>query len=98
MIDADAYFNLADYYLFDRIEEGRGERIALRFGDRSWTYADVAERTRRMVSVYADLGLRPEDLKKNIDQIYRSNHKCCEFCEKRSKCFELKTKQLLPKL
>ncbi len=61
MIDADAYFNLADYYLFDRIEEGRGERIALRFGDRSWTYADVAERTRRMVSVYADLGLRPEE-------------------------------------
>ena len=31
--------NLADYYLFDRIAEGRGDRVALRFGDRRYSYA-----------------------------------------------------------
>ena len=28
-------FNLADYFLFDRVREGRGDKVALRFGDRS---------------------------------------------------------------
>lgn len=61
MYDVEERFNLADYYLFDRLEEGHGHRIALRFGDRQWTYEEVAQKTRCMVSVYADLGLRPED-------------------------------------
>lgn len=53
--------NLADYYLFDRIREGRGDRTAIRFGDRAWTYAEVADRTRRTVAVLQALGLRPEE-------------------------------------
>ena len=28
-------FNLADYYLFAREREGKGDKIAIRFGDRS---------------------------------------------------------------
>ena len=38
-------FNLADYFLFDRLREGHGGRVALRYGERGWTYAEVAERS-----------------------------------------------------
>lgn len=38
-------FNLADYFLFDRLREGLGHVVALRYGERSWSYADVAERS-----------------------------------------------------
>jgi benzoate-CoA ligase family protein len=37
--------NLADYYVHDRIREGRGAHPAIRFGERSYSYAEVAERT-----------------------------------------------------
>ena len=40
-------FNLADYFLFDRLNEGMGDDVALRFGDRTWTYEDVAGRDRK---------------------------------------------------
>ncbi|MCB9546266.1 MAG: benzoate-CoA ligase family protein [Myxococcales bacterium] len=52
-------FNLADYYLFDRLAEGAGGRTALRFGERAWTYAEVADRSRRMAAAYAAAGLHP---------------------------------------
>lgn len=52
--------NLADYFLFDRLAEGHGERIALRFGDRSWTYAEVAERARALARWLVDRGVAPE--------------------------------------
>lgn len=61
MVELPETFNLADYYLFDRLAEGRGWRTAIRFGDRSWTYDEVADRTLRMVAVLQDLGLRPGD-------------------------------------
>ncbi len=54
-------FNLADYYLFDRIAEGSGARTALRFGDRSWTYDEVADRTSRTADVLLRTGLRHGD-------------------------------------
>jgi len=53
-------FNLADYFLFDRIAEGKGDKIALRFGDRSWTYAEVADRSRALARYLVDVGLRSE--------------------------------------
>jgi benzoate-CoA ligase family protein len=54
-------FNLADYFLFDREREGKGGKVALRFGDRAWTYSDVAERSRALARYLVDSGLRPED-------------------------------------
>ncbi|NVB81545.1 MAG: benzoate-CoA ligase family protein [Kofleriaceae bacterium] len=53
-------FNLADYWLFDRIREDKGGKVALRFGDRSWTYAEVAERSRALANFLVDSGLKPE--------------------------------------
>jgi benzoate-CoA ligase family protein len=52
--------NLADYFLFDREKEGRGGRIALRFGDRTWTYTQVADRARSLAKFLVAGGLRPE--------------------------------------
>jgi acyl-coenzyme A synthetase/AMP-(fatty) acid ligase len=34
-------FNIADYFLDDRIREGRGDRVAIEVGDQRWTYAQV---------------------------------------------------------
>jgi benzoate-CoA ligase family protein len=52
-------FNLADYWLFGRLGEGKGNKVALRFGDRSWTYAEVADRSLSLAFALVDLGLRP---------------------------------------
>ncbi|MDH4037655.1 MAG: benzoate-CoA ligase family protein [Candidatus Krumholzibacteria bacterium] len=38
-------FSLADYFLFDRLQEGLGEKTALRFGPRAYSYGDVAARS-----------------------------------------------------
>lgn len=53
-------FNLADYWLFDRLKEGKGSKVALRFGDRSWTYADVADRSRALARFLVENGVKPE--------------------------------------
>jgi len=53
-------FNLADYFLFDRLREGRGGRVAIRFGDRRWTYAEVAERSHALAGALAQLGVPAE--------------------------------------
>lgn len=54
-------FNLADYFLFDRLAEGLGERTALLFGDRVFTYAQVAERVRALQSHLAGAGVGREE-------------------------------------
>ncbi|WP_394823312.1 AMP-binding protein [Pendulispora albinea] len=61
MGDAPAFpsvFNLADYYLFDRLAEGLGDKVALRFGERAYTYARVAERTHQMASLLMESDIR----------------------------------------
>lgn len=53
-------FSLASYYLFDRInKDGLGSKKALLFGERSWTYAEVADKTRRMTGL-----LRAHDVRR----------------------------------
>ena len=47
-------FNLADYFLFDRLKEGLGKNVALRFGARAWTYDDVAEKSRAFASLLVE--------------------------------------------
>jgi benzoate-CoA ligase family protein len=51
-------FNLARYFLFDRLAEGMGERVALRWGERSFTYQDVADRTRATSTLIRSAGVR----------------------------------------
>ncbi len=54
-------FNLADYFLFDRLAEGLGAEAAVRFGARTWTYDDVAARTLGVASMLRAAGLRAEE-------------------------------------
>jgi benzoate-CoA ligase family protein len=53
-------FDLARYFLFEREKEGLGGKVALRFGERAWTYTDVADRSRGLARVLVDAGLAPE--------------------------------------
>lgn len=54
-------FNLADWFLFDRLREGRGDHVAIRYGARAWTYDEVAARTTRLCGALQHLGVRPEE-------------------------------------
>jgi len=53
-------FNLADYFLFDRLREGRGAHPAIRFGARAYSYDQVAARTRSLAGYFDAIGLAPE--------------------------------------
>lgn len=53
-------FNLADYFLFNRIDEGLGEKVAVRFGRRVYTYADIAERTQGLARFLRAVGVERE--------------------------------------
>jgi benzoate-CoA ligase family protein len=52
--------NLASYFLFDRETAGLGKKVAIRFGDRTWTYDSICERTRALARYFIDAGLLPE--------------------------------------
>ncbi len=54
-------FNVADYFLGDRIREGRGDRTALRLEDRELTYRDVEVLANRFGNLLRDRGVRREE-------------------------------------
>jgi benzoate-CoA ligase family protein len=51
-------FNLADYFLFERLREGLGSKVALRFGARSYTYDEVARHTRAFAAALEEADVR----------------------------------------
>ncbi len=51
-------FNLASYYLFDRIADGLAGKAAIRYGEREYSYELVALRSRAFASVLAKRGIR----------------------------------------
>ncbi len=53
-------FDLARYFLFDRLEEGLGDKVAVEYGDFKYTYHDVARRTRALALYWNELGLARE--------------------------------------
>ena len=54
-------FNLADYWLYDRVRDGRGDHVAVRMGDRTWTYAEVAEKSQALARSLQEYGVAPGD-------------------------------------
>jgi benzoate-CoA ligase family protein len=54
-------FNLARYFLLDRLEEGLGDKAAVLFGGRSYTYAEVARDSERLQRFLAAAGVRREE-------------------------------------
>ncbi|MEM9490875.1 MAG: benzoate-CoA ligase family protein, partial [Myxococcota bacterium] len=53
-------FNLADYFLFDRLSEGLGGKVAIRYGERAYTYGEVAERSRALARYLVSIGVSCE--------------------------------------
>jgi len=54
-------FNLADYFLYDRLKEGLGKRTAVRYGERRYSYASVADRAAKLGAYLQSVGLRAEE-------------------------------------
>ena len=54
-------FNMADYFLDARIREGRGGRVAVKVGDRQWSYAEVQGLSNRVRHALKDRGIGLED-------------------------------------
>ena len=55
------HLNLAAWLLDARVEEGRGERVALRLPDRELSYREVRELADRFANVLVGLGVRREE-------------------------------------
>src|SRR5688500_3354527 len=54
-------FNLADYFLYHNLEEGRETKTCLYFQDQTFTYADVARMSNRVGNTLRELGLVIEE-------------------------------------
>ncbi len=54
-------FNMAAYFLDDRVREGRGGRVAVETATGSWTYAEVQAMANRVRHLLGEAGLDQED-------------------------------------
>ncbi|HKP13881.1 MAG TPA: benzoate-CoA ligase family protein [Blastocatellia bacterium] len=54
-------FNMATYFLDDRIEEGKGNEIAVYYEDKQYTYREVQQMANRVGNVLLELGVEMED-------------------------------------
>jgi benzoate-CoA ligase family protein len=50
--------NMADYFLFDRIREGKGKRTAIRWGSTEICYQEVADRSAKLAEALSEHGVR----------------------------------------
>ncbi len=53
-------FNIADYFLDDRVREGRGDRIAVRTDEGTYTYAEMQRLANRYANLLAKSGVESE--------------------------------------
>ena len=54
-------FNLSTWLLDRHVDDGRGDRVAIRCGGASLTYADVLDRVERVATGLRAAGVRPEE-------------------------------------
>src|SRR3977135_1891387 len=54
-------FNMADYFLYHNLEEGRENKTCLYFEDQSWTYRDTAWMSNRVGNALREAGVEIED-------------------------------------
>lgn len=54
-------FNMADYFLYHNIEEGRENKTCLYYEDQSWTYGDTARMSNRVGNALRELELEAEN-------------------------------------
>ena len=61
MISFPEQFNMADYFLGDRIKEGKGDRVAVYCEDKQYTFSDVQQMANRAGNALLSLGVAMED-------------------------------------
>ena len=54
-------FNMADYFLYHNLEEGREQKVCLYFEDQTWTYGETVRLSNRAGNVLREVGARIED-------------------------------------
>ncbi|MGZ5482602.1 MAG: AMP-binding protein, partial [Pyrinomonadaceae bacterium] len=54
-------FNMADYFLYHNLEEGRENKVCLYFKDQTYTYGDAARMANRTGNALRELGVEMED-------------------------------------
>jgi len=54
-------FNMADYFLYHNLEEGRENKVCLYFEDQNWTYGETALLSNQAGNALRELGVEIED-------------------------------------
>jgi benzoate-CoA ligase len=54
-------FNMADYFLYHNLEEGRENKVCLYFEDQKWTFGEVARLSNQAGNAQRELGVEIED-------------------------------------
>src|SRR5467141_921650 len=54
-------FNMADYFLYHNVEEGRENKTCLYFEDQTYTYGDTARMSNRAGNALRELGVNQEN-------------------------------------
>jgi benzoate-CoA ligase family protein len=60
MLELPETLNLTSFFLDHNLEQGRGDKTAIRFEGRSLSYAFVASQTNRVANLLGELGVQPE--------------------------------------
>ena len=60
-IEFPARFNMADYFLYHNVEEGRENKTCLYFEDQTYTYGDTARMSNRAGNALRELGVDVEE-------------------------------------
>jgi benzoate-CoA ligase family protein len=60
-IDFPEKFNMADYFLYHNLEDGRENKVCLYFKDQTYTYGDVARMSNRVGNALRSVGVEMED-------------------------------------
>lgn len=55
------HFNMADYFLYHNLEEGRENKVCLYFEDQTYTYGETARVSNRVGNALRELGVELED-------------------------------------
>src|SRR6266540_2231267 len=53
-------FNMAEYFLYHNVEEGRENKICLYFNDQTWTYGQTVKLSNRVGNALRELGVEIE--------------------------------------
>jgi benzoate-CoA ligase len=61
MMEFPERFRMGDYFLYHNLEEGRGDKVCLYYGEETFTYADAARWSNRAGGALRELGVETED-------------------------------------